>query len=194
MCDGSAVSSCRGSGWVLGLVLGVGLSSADQCVFADTARQYYLGFAPDSPTRSLTRSANDRLHERVGARLTACARYSVCGLARVPGANTIFTSVGYGTQKSNPAQEVALLIRESAQPHLTAINPPVVGHILMILSNNAASGGTCFGDSGGPNYLGTSHVIAAITTFGRSPTCGGNGGVFRVDQQDVIDFVSGFLN
>jgi hypothetical protein len=63
----------------------------------------------------------------------------------------------------------------------------------MILSNNAASGGTCFGDSGGPNYLGTSNVIAATTSFGRSPTCGGDGGVFRLDQQDVIDFVSGFL-
>ena len=109
------------------------------------------------------------------------------------GANTIFTSVGYGTQKSNPAQEVALLIRESAQPHLIAINTPVVGHILMILSNNASAGGTCFGDSGGPNYLGTSNVIAALTNFGRSPTCGGVGGVFRLDQQDVIDFVSGFL-
>ena len=110
------------------------------------------------------------------------------------GANTIFTSVGYGTQKSNPAHEVALLIRESAQPHLIAINTPSVGRILMILSNNAATGGTCFGDSGGPNYLGASNVIAALTTFGRSPTCGGNGGVFRLDQQDVIDFVSGFLN
>ncbi len=80
------------------------------------------------------------------------------------GANTIFTSVGYGTQKSNPAQEVGLLIRESVQPHLIAINTPVVGHILMILSNNAAGGGSCFGDSGGPNYLGTSNVIAATTS------------------------------
>jgi len=24
----------------------------------------------------------------------------------------------------------------------------------MLLSNNASTGGTCFGDSGGPNYLG----------------------------------------
>ncbi|HEY2162404.1 MAG TPA: trypsin-like serine protease, partial [Gemmatimonadaceae bacterium] len=109
------------------------------------------------------------------------------------GANTIFTSVGYGTQKSNPAQEIALKIRESAQPHLVSINTPAVGHILMILSNNAATGGTCFGDSGGPNYLGTSNVIAALTSFGRSPACGGNGGVFRLDQQDVVDFVSGFI-
>jgi Trypsin len=109
------------------------------------------------------------------------------------GANTIFTSVGYGAQKSNPALDVAHLIRESAQPHLIAINTPLVGHILMILSNNAEGGGSCFGDSGGPNYLGASNVIAATTSFGLSPTCGGTGGVFRVDQKDVIDFVGGFL-
>ena len=38
------------SPWVGGL--GVRLSSADQCSFADTARQNCLGSAPDSPTRS----------------------------------------------------------------------------------------------------------------------------------------------
>jgi hypothetical protein len=109
------------------------------------------------------------------------------------GANTLFTSVGYGSQKTNPAQDISLRIRESAQVHLIAINTPAVGHILMILSNNAGGGGSCFGDSGGPNYIGTSNVIAATTSFGRSPTCGGTGGVFRLDQQDVIDFVNWFL-
>ena len=109
------------------------------------------------------------------------------------GANTTFTTVGYGVQKFNPAQVVELKIRESAQVHLTAINTPVVGHILLILSNNADGGGSCFGDSGGPNYLGTSNVIAATTSSGRSPNCGGDGVVFRLDQQDVINFVSGFL-
>ncbi len=77
--------------------------------------------------------------------------------------------------------------------HLIAINTPAVGNILMVLSNNASGGGSCFGDSGGPNYLGTSNVIAATTSSGRSPNCGGTGVVFRLDQQDVIDFVSGFL-
>jgi Trypsin len=109
------------------------------------------------------------------------------------GAKTGFTSVGYGVQKSNPAQVIALKIRESAQVHLISINTPAVGNILMVLSNNASGGGSCFGDSGGPNYLGTSNVIAATTSSGRSPTCGGNGIVFRLDQQDVIDFVSSFL-
>jgi secreted trypsin-like serine protease len=109
------------------------------------------------------------------------------------GANTPFTTVGYGVQKSNTAQEVAVKIRETAETHLVSINTPAVGHILLVLSNNASGGGSCFGDSGGPNFLGTSNVVAATTSAGRSPNCGGNGVVFRLDQQNVIDFVSGFL-
>lgn len=109
------------------------------------------------------------------------------------GANTIFTTVGYGVQKDNPAQLVAIAIRENALVHLVSLNTPATGGFSLVLSNNASSGGSCFGDSGGPNYLGTSNVIAATTSAGRSPTCGGNGIVFRMDQQDVIDFVSSFL-
>ena len=46
----------------------------------------------------------------------------------------------------------------------------------------------------GPNYLGSSNVIAAVTSFGLNQTCGGTGGVFRLDRQDVLDFVGQFLN
>jgi hypothetical protein len=59
---------------------------------------------------------------------------------------------------------------------------------------NASTGGTCFGDSGGPNYLGSSTVIAAETSFGRNGNCAGTGGVFRLDRQNVLDFVRPFLN
>jgi hypothetical protein len=32
-----------------------------------------------------------------------------------------------------------------------------------------------------------------VTSFGLNGTCGGTGGVFRLDRQDVIAFVSQFL-
>ena len=35
----------------------------------------------------------------------------------------------------------------------------------MLLSNNHSTGGTCFGDSGGPNFLGDSSVVAGVTLF-----------------------------
>ena len=110
-----------------------------------------------------------------------------------PGSATTFTAVGYGLQRINPAKVEEERIRMFAEPHLIQINTPSVGDFSMLLSNNASTGGTCFGDSGGPNYLGGSNVIAAVTSFGRNNNCAGTGGVFRLDRQNVLDFVRQFL-
>jgi len=110
-----------------------------------------------------------------------------------PGSATTFTSVGYGLQRINPAQVEAEKIRMFAQPHLIQIDTGFTGSFSLLLSNNASTGGTCFGDSGGPNYLGSSNVVAGVTSFGLNGTCGGTGGVFRLDRQDVLDFVGQFL-
>ena len=110
-----------------------------------------------------------------------------------PGAATTFTAVGYGLQRINPAFVEAARVRMFASPHLIQIDTGFTGDFSLLLSNNARTGGTCFGDSGGPNYLGTSNVIAGVTSFGLNGTCGGTGGVFRLDRQNVLDFVQQFL-
>jgi len=110
-----------------------------------------------------------------------------------PGSSTVFTAVGYGLQRVNPVQVQADLIRMFAQPHLIQVNTGFTGDFSLLLSNNASTGGTCFGDSGGPNYLGSSNVIAGVTSFGLNGSCGGTGGVFRLDRKNVLDFVSQYL-
>jgi secreted trypsin-like serine protease len=110
-----------------------------------------------------------------------------------PSAKTTFTSVGYGLQQINPVFIQAEKVRMVAHPHLIQINGGIVGDFSLLLSNNASTGGTCFGDSGGPNFLGSSNVIAGVTSFGLNGTCGGTGGVFRLDRQNVLDFVNSFL-
>ncbi len=111
-----------------------------------------------------------------------------------PGSSTLFTAVGYGLQKINPVFIEADKIRMVAEPYLVQINTPgFTGDYSLLLSNNASSGGTCFGDSGGPNYLGTSNLIAGVTSFGLNGTCGGTGGVFRLDRKNVLDFVTQYL-
>ncbi len=110
------------------------------------------------------------------------------------GSATVFTAVGYGLQRINPVFVQADLIRMNAEPHLIQVNTGFTGAFSLLLSNNASTGGTCFGDSGGPNYLGSSSVIAGVTSFGLNQTCGGTGGVFRLDRQNVLDFVKQFLN
>jgi secreted trypsin-like serine protease len=87
----------------------------------------------------------------------------------------------------------AELVRMFASPHLVQINTGFTGNFSLLLSNNASTGGTCFGDSGGPNYLGTSNVIAGVTSFGLNGSCGGTGGVFRLDRANVLDFVSQYM-
>lgn len=110
-----------------------------------------------------------------------------------PSAATTFTAVGYGVQFVNPAQRVSEKVRMFASPHLVQINTGATGIGSLLLSNNASTGGTCFGDSGGPNYLGTTAVIAGITSYGVNGTCSGIGGVFRLDRADVLAFINGLL-
>lgn len=104
-----------------------------------------------------------------------------------------FTSVGYGLQKSFPLaadeKTVALRTRMVAYPTLTQINTGFTGDGSIHLSNNAHTGGTCSGDSGGPNFVGTSNVIAGVTSYGLNTTCAGTGGVYRVDRADDLDWL-----
>lgn len=114
-----------------------------------------------------------------------------------PSSSTKFTSVGYGLQKSFPDaasfKESALRIRMVAHPHLVQINTGFTGDFSLLLSNNANTGGTCFGDSGGPNFIGDSNVIAGVTSYGLNGTCGGTGGVYRVDRADDLDWLETFV-
>lgn len=110
-----------------------------------------------------------------------------------------FTAVGYGLQMSFPDaaawKEHNVKVRMVANPKLNQINVPgFTGDFSMLLSNNANTGGTCFGDSGGPNFLGNTNIVAGVTSFGINGNCAGTGGVFRMDRQNVLDFVNSFLD
>ena len=108
-----------------------------------------------------------------------------------------FTAVGYGLQKAFPDaaawKNQAYKVRMVAYPKLIQINVPGQnGDSSIVLSNNANTGGTCFGDSGGPNFIGSSNVVGGVTSFGRNGTCGGQGGVYRVDRADDLAWLAMF--
>jgi hypothetical protein len=101
-----------------------------------------------------------------------------------------FTAVGYGLQESFPDQASFLAnnqrVRMVAHPKLLQVNTGFTGDYSILLSNNANTGGTCFGDSGGPNFIGNSNVVGGVTSFGINGNCAGTGGVYRVDRVDDL--------
>lgn len=104
-----------------------------------------------------------------------------------------FTAVGYGLQESFPDAASFLAnnqrVRMVAHPHLLQINSGFTGDFSLLLSNNANTGGTCFGDSGGPNFIDNSTVLAGVTSYGLNGTCAGTGGVYRVDRADDLGWL-----
>lgn len=106
--------------------------------------------------------------------------------------NVTFTAVGYGLQRINPVFVEAARVRMVATPHLMQINGGIVGTWSLLLSNNASTGGTCFGDSGGPNFIGSSNVVGGVTSFALNGNCRGTGGVFRVDRAGELAWLATF--
>ncbi len=115
---------------------------------------------------------------------------------------TTVTAVGYGLQAAsqNPVKA------DKTQADLTRYQADLMivdtrgaagigsipGSNSMILSGDAKHGGTCFGDSGGPLLVGD-NVLIGVTSFGLNGNCAGIGGVFRIDRQVELDWISSFL-
>ena len=104
------------------------------------------------------------------------------------------TAVGYGLQKSfpPPVADVGVRIRMVAHPRLMGIDGGLVGDFSFETSFGANRGGTCFGDSGGPNFIGNSNVVGGVTSFGWNDTCKGHNGAYRVDQPDDLTWLATF--
>lgn len=103
-----------------------------------------------------------------------------------------FEVVGYGLEKVLPFADFGGDTRMKAEPKLNnLVSNPKLTYIQ--LSNNPHTGGTCFGDSGGPTFDTTdSFMLVAVTSFGYSPNCTGVGGAYRLDQPDDLEFLAGF--
>jgi V8-like Glu-specific endopeptidase len=108
-----------------------------------------------------------------------------------------FTSVGYGGQEpvNQPGGPVIgyLDTREYSTGTLNAVGPSY----LRISQNPATgNGGTCYGDSGGPNFLGAgateTNIIAGTTITGDS-LCKSTNVTYRLDTVSARAFLGQFV-
>jgi Trypsin len=106
------------------------------------------------------------------------------------------TVVGYGLQRSFPPaaawKNEGVRIRLVATPRIRDIDSKFVGDFAFITSHDASRGGTCFGDSGAPNFIGNSSVVGGVSSFATTFTCKGHNGAYRVDQPDDLAWLATF--
>jgi V8-like Glu-specific endopeptidase len=105
-----------------------------------------------------------------------------------------FTSVGYGAYEvtNSPGGHQYLYndVRMVATGTLNATNKTW----LRISMNPATgNGGTCYGDSGGPNFLGTTDVVAATTITGDA-ICRSTNVVYRLDTVAARNFLAQYVS
>jgi V8-like Glu-specific endopeptidase len=104
-----------------------------------------------------------------------------------------FTSVGYGAYEvtNEPAGHRYLYndVRMVATGTLNSINP---AWLRISMNPATGNGGTCYGDSGGPNFLGTSNVVAATTITGDA-ICRSTNVDYRLDTPSARNFLAQYV-
>jgi hypothetical protein len=113
-------------------------------------------------------------------------------LARLPGSQQ-FTSVGYGAYEvtNGPGGHQYLYddVRMVATGTLNAITP---SWLRISMNPATGDGGTCYGDSGGPNFLGTTDIVAATTITGDA-VCRATNVDYRLDTASARAFLAQYV-
>src|SRR3954454_22896751 len=120
--------------------------------------------------------------------------------ARLPAADSLsglsgtqkFTSVGYGAYEvtNSPGGHQYLYddVRMMATGTLNSINKT---WLRISMNPSTGNGGTCYGDSGGPNFLGTTNIVPA-TTITADAVCRSTNVDYRLDTPSARAFLDDF--
>jgi hypothetical protein len=109
-----------------------------------------------------------------------------------------FESVGYGLEASGPKSSFGGDTRKKADRRLISFKGAYGYRNISVMFSHAqggsTSGGTCFGDSGGPTFdistpaIEEQNLIVAVTSFGLNYNCNASGS-YRIDQPDDLAFL-----
>jgi len=104
--------------------------------------------------------------------------------------NETFTLVGYGVDIGAKKAQVVVPERRSTTSYLKSVQSEVVSFQIND-RDSKAGGGACFGDSGGPVFLG--QYVAGDSSYVNSLTCNATAGYQRVDTAYSRAFLAQFL-
>jgi Trypsin len=105
--------------------------------------------------------------------------------------NETFTLVGYGVDIGDHKEQVVVQERRSTTSYLKNVGSEVV--TFQINDNDSKEGGgSCFGDSGGPAFLGP--YVLGDASYVNSLTCNATGSYQRVDTPYSRAFLDPFLS
>ena len=112
--------------------------------------------------------------------------------------NVEFVVTGYGRQSVKPRLST-IRVRQTGTVTLVNLRSNLTDGYNVQTSNDpglghGGSGGTCFGDSGGPvlHFDGTREVIVGVNSFVMNLNCNGSSFAYRVDIADARSFLAGY--
>ena len=120
---------------------------------------------------------------------------------RLPEANSLsnlsgsqqFTPVGYGAYEVTKGPGGHQYLYNDVRGVATGtLNTTTQSWLKISMNPSHGDGGTCYGDSGGPNFLGTSDVIAATTITGDA-VCRSTNVTYRLDTESARSFLSQYV-
>jgi hypothetical protein len=110
--------------------------------------------------------------------------------------------VGYGVQEqvlAYPGESprdrwTGLRVRKYAPSELVSGNfVHSAEYLRLALNPGGGSGGTCFGDSGGPDLLGGTTTVLGVNSYVTNANCSGVGYSARVDVPEVLEWINTFM-
>ena len=109
----------------------------------------------------------------------------------------IIRTVGYGWQMVKPTFQWEP-VRYTSTSMLVNLRSHLTDGYNIHTSNNPGkgqgTGGSCFGDSGGPIfYPEDSNRVVGVVSFGLNSNCKGAGFAYRTDIEDALEFIELFL-
>lgn len=104
-----------------------------------------------------------------------------------------FTTVGYGTVRETRRGAFSAILdnerRNKADQGFLSLTKAWI-----TLSMNEATGnaGTCYGDSGGPHFLGDTNIVVSLTVIGDT-VCKATDKTYRMDTEPARDFLANWV-